>query len=150
MLVLVWLYNFVIKQKTSYTAKVVIFAGGKFQKNVGKIFSCKGYFHDTSCISLIKSNWFYFRMGEIFVKKAKSQKMKIAPTRKFPCLQYICDCTILVSSSSDLSLNAFTILTITIFLWVSHSLIRAAYIEGTSPGHGDRLLWHTLWYRRLA
>ena len=46
-------------------------------------------FHDTSRISFIESYGFYFRVGEIFAKKATSRKtQKLPPHEKFPHLQY--------------------------------------------------------------
>ena len=47
--------------------------------------SCGGDSHDTTPISLIKSDWFdYFCEGEIFTKKAISQKKaKITPCQHF-------------------------------------------------------------------
>ena len=54
-----------------YTVNVVIFAGGKFCKNVGKTFhvSRGGNFQDTTPVSYIKAYRFYFHVGAIFAKK---------------------------------------------------------------------------------
>ena len=64
-----------------HTVNVVIFAGGKFRENVGKI-SLGGNFHDTTPISIIKAHWFYFRVGVIFAKMTKARKTQKLPPRK--------------------------------------------------------------------
>ena len=55
---------------------MVIFAGGKFRKNVGKKFHLGGNFYDTTPISFIKAYGYYLRVGIIFAKKTKAHKTR--------------------------------------------------------------------------
>ena len=55
------------------------FRWGEISRKYGQDISRGGYFCDTFHISLIKSYWFYFRVGEISMKKVISRK-----TRKLP------------------------------------------------------------------
>ena len=64
------------------TVNVVIFAGGKFRKNVGKTFHVGGNFHDTTPISFIKAYGFYFGEGVIFANKTKARKTRKLPPRE--------------------------------------------------------------------
>ena len=66
------------------------FHWGKFSQKYWQDLSHGGNFHYISPISLLKSYEFYLPVGEIFAKKTISRKnAKIAPTWKFPGLQYI-------------------------------------------------------------
>ena len=62
---------------------MVIFAGGTFRKNIGKTFHVRGYFHDTTHISFIKTYWFYFRKGSYFREKEARKKPKIYARTNF-------------------------------------------------------------------
>ena len=65
-----------------YTVNVVIFAGGKFCKNVGKSFHVGA--HDTTPVSYIKAYRFYFHVWVIFAKKTKERKTwKLLPCENF-------------------------------------------------------------------
>ena len=55
---------------------------GKVSRKYWQDISRGGNFHDTTPISFIKAYGFYFRMGVIFAKKAKAQKMPNYPHGK--------------------------------------------------------------------
>ena len=66
------------------TFNVVIFAGGKFSRKCWQDLSRGGNCYDSTHISLIKSYGLYFRVGEMFVNKAISRKMrKLFPRENF-------------------------------------------------------------------
>ena len=64
------------------TVNVVIFAGGKFRKNVGKTFHM-GNFHDTTPIFFINVYGFYYHVEVIFTKKTKAWKTSMFTVSKF-------------------------------------------------------------------
>ena len=62
---------------------MVIFAGGKILQKCCKDISPGGYFHDTTPMSFIKANRFYFRVGVIFVKPKARKTRKLSQSENF-------------------------------------------------------------------
>ena len=58
------------------------FRWGKISWKCWQDFPCGDNFHDNTPTSLIKPCWYYFRAGEIFGKKAMSQKLRKLPPRE--------------------------------------------------------------------
>ena len=58
------------------------FCWGKISRKCWQDISRGGNFHDSTHISFIKANGFYFRVGVIFAKKTKSRKPRKLPPRE--------------------------------------------------------------------
>ena len=66
-----------------HTIDVVILAGGKFHENDDKTFHVGVIFYDPTLISLIKSNWFYFRLREKMQKLPPHEIFTLTVYEKF-------------------------------------------------------------------